>query len=123
MTQPPNEPDLARLPALDIFTKIDQGDWYPYGQDPQLQAITQRAFQQVQRMNDVAKTDMAEATRLLHEFLPGMATSASITFPVNTIEYPEQLDLGEDSFINANLQFVSACNETIGNHSCIWSNS
>ncbi|MDY2523007.1 sugar O-acetyltransferase [Weissella confusa] len=114
--KPLNETEIARLAALDIFTKIDQGDWYQYGKEPQLQAITQRAFQQVQRMNDVAKTDMAEATRLLHEFLPGMATLASITFPVNTIEYPEQLVLGEDSFINANLQIVSAGKVTIGKH-------
>lgn len=123
MMKPLNETEIARLAALDIFTKIDQGDWYQYGKEPQLQAITQRAFQQVQRMNDVAKTDMSEATRLLHEFLPGMATSASITFPVNTIEYPEQLILGEDSFINANLQIVSAGKVTIGKHAFIGPNA
>lgn len=121
--KPLNETEIARLAALDIFDKIDQGDRYQYGKEPQLQAITQGAFQKVQLMNDVAKTDMGEATRLLHEFLPGMAASASITFPVNTIEYPEQLVLGEDSFINANLQIVSAGKVTIGKHAFIGPNA
>lgn len=44
MMKPLNETEIARLAALDIFTKIDQGDWYQYGKEPQLQAITQRAF-------------------------------------------------------------------------------
>ena len=31
MMKPLNETEIARLATLDIFTKIDQGDWYQYG--------------------------------------------------------------------------------------------
>ncbi len=107
--------EIARLADVDIFDKVDQGEWYQYAKEPKVQAIVKQSAQTVQRINDVAKTDLAEATHLLQEFLPNMAADADVYFPITSIEHPQRLTIGDATFINAGLQILSAGRVTIGN--------
>ena len=118
-----NDSKIARLAEIDIFNKVDQGEWYQYAKEPAIQAIVKASAQRVQIINDVAKTDIEEATRLLHEFLPNLAETADVYFPITAIEHPERLTVGENSFINANLQILSAGKVTIGDNCFIGPNT
>lgn len=80
--------EIARLADVVIFDKVDQGEWYQYAKEPQVQAIVKQSAQTVQRINYVAKMDLAEATRLLQEVLPNMAKDADVHFPITSIEPP-----------------------------------
>lgn len=121
--KPLNDSEIARLAEIDIFDKVDQGEWYQYAKEPAIQAIVKASAQRVQIINDVAKTDIEEATRLLHEFLPNLAETADVYFPITAIEHPERLTVGENSFINANLQILSAGKVTIGDNCFIGPNT
>lgn len=114
--------EIARLADVDIFDKVDQGEWYQYAKEPKAQAIVKQSAQTVQRINDVAKTDLAEATHLLQEFLPNMAADADVYFPITSIEHPQRLTIGDATFINAGLQILSAGRVTIGAHCFIGPN-
>lgn len=114
--------EIARLADVDIFDKVDQGEWYQYAKEPKVQAIVKQSAQTVQRINDVAKTDLAEATHLLQEFLPNMAADADVYFPITSIEHPQRLTIGDATFINAGLQILSAGRVTIGAHCFIGPN-
>ena len=76
----------------------------------------------IYKINEVASRDTDEAEKMLKEFVPGMAKSAEIYFPIATIEWPEKLKIGEKSFINSNLQILSAGQITIGEHCFIGPN-
>ena len=110
--KPLNETEIARLAALDIFTVLIRR-LVPIWQRNLNYKLLQRAFP-TGATNERCRRQICLKRRVCYEFFTGMATSASITFPMNTIEYPEQLILGEDSFINANLQIVSVV--IIGKH-------
>jgi len=116
MVKKMGEPDIAALAKKEIFQKLADNDWYQYGKEPQLQAIVKHSAQVVQHINDVAKTDQPEALRLLHAFLPDLGEDVEIYFPIMGIEYPKALHVGAHSFINADLQVLSAAQVTIGEH-------
>lgn len=117
-----NEAELARLAKLTIFEKIDAGDWYQYGKEPELQEVVKISSQKVQIINEVAKTDFDAAKILLHEFLPNLGDGVEIYFPLTSVEYPERFSVGAGSFINSGLQLISAGRITIGNHCFIGPN-
>ncbi|MDT6981156.1 DapH/DapD/GlmU-related protein [Levilactobacillus zymae] len=98
----------------DIFQRVTDGDWYQYVHEPKMQAIVQQSAQTVQRINDVAKTDIAQANRLIREFLPNLGQDVELYCPIISIEHPQQLTIGDGSFINARLQVISAGKVTIG---------
>ncbi|QIL51131.1 sugar O-acetyltransferase [Weissella coleopterorum] len=108
------DPDVKKLMQKDVFKKVDDGDWYQYGHEPQLQAIVKKSAQQIQKINQIAIEDDRKATDQLRQFLPHLAADVDIYFPINSIEYPEKLSVGSRTFINANLQILSAGQVTIG---------
>lgn len=122
MSKKLQEPNLEALAAKNIFDKVNDGDWYQYSKEPEIQAIVKHSAQIVQQMNDVAKTDLDQATSMLREFLPNASQSADIYFPLTSIEHPTKLFIGEETFINANLQILSAGKVTIGAHCFIGPN-
>lgn len=117
-----DEAEKARLATLDIFEKIEKGDWYQYGKEPNLQKIVKLSGQKVQKINDLAKVDLDGARSLLQKFIPNLAEDVEIYFPIVSIEYPERFSVGEGSFINIGLQIVSAGRVTIGKHCFIGPN-
>lgn len=50
----------------------------------------------------------------LHQFLPHIAQDVDIYFPITSIEHPKTFTVGARTFINANLQILSAGKVTIG---------
>lgn len=122
MVQKTDEPDITALADKDIFDKIADGDWYQYGKEPQLQAIVKKSAQQIQQINDIAKTDIPTAMTMLKKLIPHMAADVEIYFPIAGIEYPEMLEVGEGTFFNAGLQILSAAKVTVGKHSFIGPN-
>ncbi|HJE46089.1 sugar O-acetyltransferase [Levilactobacillus namurensis] len=122
MVKKMGEPDIAALAKKEIFQKIADGDWYQYGHEPKLQAIVKHSAQVIQHINDVAKTDQVEALKQLHAFLPHLGKDVEIYFPITGIEYPGSLYVGDHSFINSGLQFLSAAKVTIGQYCFIGPN-
>jgi maltose O-acetyltransferase len=115
--------EITRLADKPVFDKVDDGDWYQYAQEPELQAIVKKSAQMIQQINRVAETDLDESTRLLQEFVPDMADTADVYFPITAIEYPNRLSIGENTFINANLQILSAGRVTIGKNGFLGPNT
>ncbi|RZI48025.1 sugar O-acetyltransferase [Lactococcus kimchii] len=121
----PNELDskeIDRLSQIGIFEKIENGDWYQYSKEVELQKIVKKSSQLIQGINNEAKTDFEKADKKLREFAPLISESAEIYFPITAIEYPERFELGEGSFINAGLQILSAGRVKIGAHCFIGPN-
>jgi maltose O-acetyltransferase len=114
--------EIERLKTRPILEKIKNGDWYQFGKESELQAIVRQSSQTVQKINDLAKSDFDAAKTLLHQFVPGLTESTEIYFPLTSIEYPDQLTIGADSFINAGLQIISAGKVTVGTHTFIGPN-
>lgn len=117
-----NSEEIARLEKLNIWEKINAGDWYQYGKETELQKIVKTSSQRVQTINALAQTDFDAASARLHEFVPNLADGVEIYFPISSIEYPERLLVGEGSFINSGLQIVSAGRVSVGKHCFIGPN-
>lgn len=109
-----DEPDVEALAKKDIFEKVAAGDWYQYGKEPQLQAIVKSSTQAFQRIDQIAVNDFDEALRQVHELAPNVADDVEFYFPITNIEYPENLYIGEGTFINVNFTILSAGKVTIG---------
>lgn len=118
----PSEPNIDELSKKDIFAKLADGDWYQYGHEPKLQAIVKNSAQVIQQINDVAKVDDVNARKMLSDIAPHIADNAEIYFPISGIEYPQNLYIGDGTFINANLQILSAGKITIGKNCFIGPN-
>jgi maltose O-acetyltransferase len=117
-----DNPNIEELSKKPIFDKINDGDWYMYSQEPEIQKIVKTSAQQVLKMNDVAKENYDQAQAMLRDFLPNADDSVDIYFPITSIEHPKQLTIGKGTFINANLQILSAGKVTIGEHCFIGPN-
>nr|WP_244842566.1 sugar O-acetyltransferase [Lactococcus nasutitermitis] len=102
--------------------RAKNGDWYQFAKAVELQKIVIASAQKVQLINEWAKTDNEKAQLELFEFLPQLAKSAKIYFPITGIEYPDSFWVGEETFINAGLQIISSGRVTIGNHCFIGPN-
>jgi maltose O-acetyltransferase len=117
-----SEPRVEELLQKDVFDRIADGDWYQYSREPKVQAIVKHSAQVVQRINDMAKNDTDKANQLVHDFLPNIDASVEIYYPICSIEHPGNLYIGKDTFINANLQILSAGKVTIGKNCFIGPN-
>lgn len=122
MSKRTDGPDVAALAKKDIFDKVRDGDWYQYLHEPKMQEIVKTSAQTVERINDVAKTDIPRANQMLAEFLPHAQKDVEIYYPITTIEHPNRLFIGEGTFINSNLQILSAGKVTLGKHCFIGPN-
>lgn len=122
MSKRPADPNVEELLKKDIFERVADGDWYQYGHEPKMQAIVKRSAQIVQQINDVAKTDIEKADQMIRDFLPNIEAGVDIYYPICSIEHPNNLYIGEGTFINANLQILSAGKITIGKHCFIGPN-
>lgn len=122
MVKPINDQILQQSAAKTIEQKVADGNWYQYIHEPKMQAIVQQSAQTVQHINDVAKTDIPRANQLIQEFLPHLGPNVQVYCPIVSIEHPNQLTIGEGSFINARLQILSAGRVTIGQHCFIGPN-
>lgn len=122
MTNKRSDPDIQALAKKDIFQKAADGDWYQYGKEPAMQKIVKHSAQVVQQLNDLAKTDQPKAVEELHKFLPHMGDDVEVYFPISVIEHPNVLFIGDHSFINGNLQVLSAGKVTIGKYCFIGPN-
>jgi len=109
-----DDAEIARLAKLPIWEKVPAGDWYKFAAEPELQAAVEQSSRGLKLINQTAETDSALARTMLQEFAPGIDPSARIIFPIATIEYPQYLKVGADSFINSGLQVVSGGRVTIG---------
>lgn len=116
------KPDIAALAQKPLRQKLADGDWYQFGQEPEAQAIVRSSAQTVAKINAVAITDTDQADAMLTQFLPHVAPDAAIYYPITTIEYPQTLYIGEDTFVNANFEVLSAGKVTIGSHCFIGCN-
>ncbi|MHC9531845.1 sugar O-acetyltransferase [Dellaglioa sp. L3N] len=117
-----NVEEIERLSKKSIVDKIADGDWYQYAKEEMAQKVVKSSAQMIYKINEVASRDTDEAEKMLKEFVPGMAESAEIYFPISTIEWPGKLKIGTGSFINSNLQILSAGQITIGDHCFIGPN-
>ncbi|MDR2976429.1 MAG: sugar O-acetyltransferase [Streptococcaceae bacterium] len=117
-----DENERARLEKIDIFQKLENGDWYCYSQEAQLQAIVKQSSRTLQAINHAAETDFDAGEEMLREFLPNFNKEAEIYFPIASIEYPQKLFVGSETFINSGLQIISAGKVTIGAHCFIGPN-
>lgn len=107
-------PDIETLAKKDIFAKVADGDWYQYAKEPQIQAIVKASTQAIQRINQIAVTDTQEALRQIYALAPNIANDVEFYFPITNIENPNNLYIGEGTFINLNFTILSAGKVTIG---------
>lgn len=117
-----NEKEIERLSKKSITEKIIDGDWYQYSKEEWAQKTVKTSAQTIYKINKLAAHDTNDADKMLKEFLPNMEKSAEIYFPISTIEWPEMLKIGSGTFINSNLQILSAGQITIGEHCFIGPN-
>lgn len=122
MKNQPADPDVETLLKKDIFQRVADGDWYQFSHEPEMQKIVETSAQTVQKINDIAKTDVKKADQLLNEFLPHAANDVEILYPICTIEHPNCLYIEDGTFINSNLQILSAGKVTIGKNCFIGPN-
>ncbi|AEJ23793.1 acetyltransferase [Weissella koreensis KACC 15510] len=114
MNKQRQDPDIKALARKDVFKKVADGDWYQYAKEPKLQKIVKTSAQRIQKINQLAIEDDEQAMRELKQLLPHAAADVDIYFPITSIEYPNNLTVGARTFINANLQILSAGQVTIG---------
>lgn len=114
-----DEKEINRLKNIPIIEKVANGDWYQYGKEELLQSKVKTSIQTISRINERAKTNFEAARQQLQEFAPHIDKTAEIYFPINTIEYPESLSIGKNSFINTGLQILSAGKVKIGDNTFV----
>lgn len=117
-----DEAEILKLSNLTIQEKIDKNDWYQFGNEIELQEIVKKSRQSISKINRISEYDEEQAEVLLGNFLPYLAETSKIMFPISGIEYPEKLVIGENSFINSNLQIISAGRVDIGKNTFIGPN-
>ncbi|MBZ6013859.1 sugar O-acetyltransferase [Leuconostoc gelidum subsp. gelidum] len=117
-----NVDEIERLKKKPIKQKILDGDWYQYGDEIELQRIIKKSSKEIQSVNEIARTNFDLALSRLKKISPNIHASAEIYFPISGIEYPKNLFIGENTFINVNLQILSAGKVTIGNNCFIGPN-
>lgn len=122
MTKKLNSKEIERLKQITIAEKIEQRDWYQYGNEKALQEIVKKSSRKIQQINDLSKKNPQKAKEKLQKFLPHLSKSTEIYFPISAIEYPERFYIGEGSFVNLNLQIISAGKVQIGSHCFIGPN-
>ncbi|MDR0482455.1 MAG: sugar O-acetyltransferase [Cellulomonadaceae bacterium] len=117
-----NDAEKQRLATLPIRDVVDAGEWFRYLQEPELQAIVRESAEKLRIINDTAAHDPALAAELLQAFAPGIHPSATVYFPVNSLEYPDRVTVGEGTFINGGLTVISGGRISIGAHCFIGPN-
>ena len=100
-----DEAEKLRLAKLSIFDKINNGDWYQYSKEVELQKIVKNSSQKISEINDKAKENIDEARKLLEDFLPNLPQSSEIYFPIIALEYPYRFKVGENTFIGSVSKF------------------
>ncbi|WP_165815223.1 sugar O-acetyltransferase [Levilactobacillus bambusae] len=122
MSNRPADPNIEALSKKDIFDRVRDGDWYQFKHEPAMQKIVTESAIQIQKINDVAKTDPDQALTMLHDIVPHLADDVAILFPIATIEHPACLTVGPGTFFNTGLQILSAGQVTIGSNCFIGPN-
>lgn len=117
-----NEEIIAQLAGVPIEERMAKGDWYKYTKEPKAQAIVKASAKTIQKINDLGKDDFDAADKALRDFLPNIAPDAQVYFPIVAIEYPANVTIGKGTFINANLQILSAGKVTFGKYDFIGPN-
>jgi maltose O-acetyltransferase len=95
------------------FEKASSGEWYCFSDEPECRATTDNSWRETARINELAKTDRRQAMVELKKFCPTIDESCDIIFPV-IIDYPTQLEVGANTFINMGFLHLSAGKLTIG---------
>jgi len=114
--------EITRLSGLPIMDKVAAGDWYKFAAEPELQAAVERSSQAVRRINELALQDFAAAKSELVKLAPGIDPTVRMIFPITSIEYPDRLRIGKETFVNAGLQIISAGAVSIGDYCFIGPN-
>lgn len=117
-----DEKEISRLKKLPIMEKVSKGFWYQYGREPLLKNKVKANIQNISTLNEVAKKDFESAKEHLLNLAPNIDVTTEIYFPINTIEYPEKLSIGPNSFVNSGLQIISAGKVNIGSNTFIGPN-
>jgi maltose O-acetyltransferase len=104
------------------YEKALAGEWYIFGEDQELHdRVVVWARGKYTEINKIALEDKEKAMDMLVEFAPGIDRSCDIVFPVQ-VEYPEQITIGANTFINNNFICLSGGKITIGKHCFIGPN-
>lgn len=117
-----NDEEKERLKGIDVEDKILNGDWYQFSSEPKLKKTVRESYQKIFEINQLSISEYNGAQVALQNFLPHLESQSEIYFPIKSIEYPEQLFIGEHTFINDGLQALSAGKVMIGSHCFIGPN-
>lgn len=117
-----NTVEIEKLKRKSITQKLQDGDWYQYGKEPELQKIVKASSQAIQNINDIAKHDFDKALQKIKVIAPNIDASVEIYFPISSIEYPENVIIKPGTFINSGLQILSAGIVKIGKNCFIGPN-